>query len=91
MSGYLHLVYSNSLMPHTTFSRQVEMLMDHQPFFIETKIDGERMQLHKKGEEYRYFSRGSVLFLHDFITVFYRSFKIFLHAGKKALGNCTPL
>ena len=32
-------------------------LMDHQMFLIETKFDGERMQLHKQGNQYRYFSR----------------------------------
>ena len=26
-------------------------------FLIEEKLDGERIQLHKRGEEYRYFSR----------------------------------
>lgn len=34
--------------------------MDNKPFIMETKFDGERMQLHKKGDEYKYFSRGSV-------------------------------
>ncbi|XP_014680944.1 PREDICTED: DNA ligase 4-like [Priapulus caudatus] len=37
---------------------KVEKLMGHGKFFIETKWDGERMQLHKKGNEYKYFSRG---------------------------------
>lgn len=31
--------------------------MDHQSFFIETKFDGDRMQLHKQGNQYRYYSR----------------------------------
>ena len=31
--------------------------MDHQQFYIETKFDGDRMQLHKQGNQYRYFSR----------------------------------
>lgn len=34
-------------------------LMNHQPFYIETKFDGDRMQLHKQGNQYRYFSRSS--------------------------------
>ena len=32
--------------------------MDNKSFFIETKFDGERMQLHRKDSEYKYFSRG---------------------------------
>ncbi len=35
--------------------------MNHEEFFIETKVDGERIQLHKRNEEYRYFSRGYVI------------------------------
>ncbi|KAG5455422.1 MAG: DNA ligase N terminus-domain-containing protein, partial [Olpidium bornovanus] len=31
--------------------------MNHHPFWIERKLDGERAQLHKKGNEYRYWSR----------------------------------
>lgn len=31
--------------------------MDNQSFYIETKIDGERMQLHKQGDCFMYFSR----------------------------------
>ena len=37
--------------------------MDHEPFYIETKIDGERMQLHKRGNEFRYFSRRYAWFV----------------------------
>eukprot|EP00118_Oscarella_pearsei_P008725 m.46483 g.46483 ORF g.46483 m.46483 type:complete len:987 (+) comp33697_c0_seq3:313-3273(+) len=37
----------------------VEKLMDHKEFFIETKYDGDRMQLHKEGDKYLYFSRSS--------------------------------
>lgn len=36
---------------------QVVKLMEHETFFIENKFDGDRMQLHKKGSQYRYFSR----------------------------------
>ena len=32
----------------------VEKLMQHRDFIIETKIDGERMQLHKNDQEYRF-------------------------------------
>jgi DNA ligase-4 len=31
--------------------------MQHKPFLIEEKMDGERIQLHKKGNEYKYISR----------------------------------
>ncbi|XP_022104577.1 DNA ligase 4-like [Acanthaster planci] len=45
---------------------QVEKLMEHKPFYIETKLDGERMQLHKEGNDYKYFSRRS----HDYSRSF---------------------
>jgi hypothetical protein len=35
--------------------------MSGSEFFIEEKLDGERIQLHKRGNEYLYFSR-SVIF-----------------------------
>ncbi|XP_065834565.1 DNA ligase 4-like [Oscarella lobularis] len=38
---------------------QVTRLMDHKEFFMETKYDGDRMQLHKDGEKYLYYSRSS--------------------------------
>lgn len=41
----------------TFFVIQVVKLMEHQQFYIETKFDGDRMQLHKQGNQYRYFSR----------------------------------
>jgi len=31
-------------------------------FVVEEKLDGERMQLHKKGNEYRYWSRFVLVF-----------------------------
>ncbi|GIX83138.1 DNA ligase 4 [Caerostris darwini] len=37
---------------------QVEQLTGGTPFVIETKYDGERLQLHKHGSSYMYFSRG---------------------------------
>lgn len=36
---------------------QIKEMMDKQEMFAETKMDGERMQMHRKGEEYRYFTR----------------------------------
>ena len=40
-----------------TFHLQVEKLMNNEPFYIETKVDGERMQLHKEKNAFMYFSR----------------------------------
>lgn len=36
---------------------KVERHMEHKPFYIETKLDGERIQLHKDGDKFKYFSR----------------------------------
>ena len=38
---------------------QAVKLADGQAFYVETKFDGDRMQMHKQGDEYRYFSRSS--------------------------------
>ena len=38
-------------------------LMNNEPFYIETKFDGDRMQLHKQGAQYRYYSRRYVRIL----------------------------
>lgn len=43
---------------------KMEKVMDNKSFFIETKFDGERMQLHKKNGEYKYFSRGGNDYTH---------------------------
>ncbi|XP_076463012.1 LOW QUALITY PROTEIN: DNA ligase 4-like [Babylonia areolata] len=37
---------------------KIEKLMEGRPYLIETKLDGERVLLHKKGDEYKYFSRS---------------------------------
>ncbi|XP_043927269.1 DNA ligase 4 [Protopterus annectens] len=37
--------------------KSIEKQMNNQSFYIETKLDGERMQLHKDGDVYKYFSR----------------------------------
>ncbi|KAK7101253.1 DNA ligase 4-like [Littorina saxatilis] len=37
---------------------KIEKIMEGRPYFIETKLDGERVLLHKKGDEYKYFSRS---------------------------------
>ena len=54
--------------------------MDHMPFFLETKFDGDRMQLHKQGNQYRYFSRRC--------TIVSFCFKFFSHSfGKKSKAS----
>ncbi|CAN7940810.1 unnamed protein product [Ixodes hexagonus] len=46
--------------------RTVERRLGREAFFAETKFDGERLQVHKKDGEYRYFTRGS----HDYSSGF---------------------
>lgn len=36
---------------------KVETQMKNQTYYVETKYDGERSQIHKKGNRYKYFSR----------------------------------
>ena len=43
----------------------VKHLKDKQ-FYIETKYDGERCQLHKQGDKFRFFSRNGFDFTNDF-------------------------
>lgn len=45
-------------------ARDVVASMENMPFWIETKIDGERVQIHKDGDNYRYWSRNSTEFTH---------------------------
>ncbi|XP_068124119.1 DNA ligase 4 [Hyperolius riggenbachi] len=45
---------------------QIEKQMNHQSFYIETKLDGERMQLHKDGDVYKYFSRNGFDYTQQF-------------------------
>lgn len=42
----------------------VEKSMKNEQFWIETKLDGERLVLHKKGSEYKWFSRNSTDYTH---------------------------
>lgn len=46
--------------------RNVEKQMGNSPFFIETKLDGERIQLHKDGDVYKYFSRNAYEYTQQF-------------------------
>ncbi|PFX16725.1 DNA ligase 4 [Stylophora pistillata] len=45
---------------------EVENVMNNQSFYIETKIDGERMQLHKDKDSFMYFSRSANEYTHVF-------------------------
>uniref|UniRef100_A0A8C4R0L4 DNA ligase n=1 Tax=Eptatretus burgeri TaxID=7764 RepID=A0A8C4R0L4_EPTBU len=47
---------------------EIQQLMGNVPFYIEPKLDGERVQLHKDGNSYRYFSRNSFDFSNEFGT-----------------------
>ncbi|KAM3935052.1 DNA ligase 4 [Leptodactylus fuscus] len=46
--------------------QQIEKQMNHQSFYIETKLDGERMQMHKDGDVYKYFSRNGYDYTQQF-------------------------
>lgn len=45
---------------------RVEKDMKHQTFYIETKLDGERMQMHRDGDVYQYFSRNGYNYTDQF-------------------------
>lgn len=45
---------------------RIEKDMKHQNFYIETKLDGERMQMHKDGDVYQYFSRNGYNYTEQF-------------------------
>lgn len=47
---------------------KIETLLKNQSFYIETKYDGERFQLHKSNDKYGYYSRNS----HDYSDTFGR-------------------
>ncbi|KAM5288996.1 DNA ligase 4 [Ctenodactylus gundi] len=44
----------------------IEKDMKQQSFYIETKLDGERMQMHKDGDVYQYFSRNGYNYTDQF-------------------------
>ncbi|XP_075056093.1 DNA ligase 4 [Mixophyes fleayi] len=46
--------------------QHIEKQMNHQSFYIETKLDGERMQMHKDGDVYKYFSRNGFDYTQQF-------------------------
>ncbi|XP_012878466.1 PREDICTED: DNA ligase 4 [Dipodomys ordii] len=45
---------------------RIEKDMKNQGFYIETKLDGERMQMHKDGDVYQYFSRNGFDYTQQF-------------------------
>lgn len=57
--------------------QEVEKLMKNEPFVIEVKFDGERVQIHKEGNKFKYFSRGG----HDCTNTY---------GGSPLEGNLTP-
>ncbi|KAK9981044.1 hypothetical protein ABG768_000612 [Culter alburnus] len=46
--------------------RQIEKQMGNRPFYIETKLDGERIQLHKAGDVYKFYTRNSYEYTQQF-------------------------
>ncbi|XP_062270491.1 DNA ligase 4 [Scomber scombrus] len=57
--------------------RNVEKQMGNSPFYIETKLDGERIQLHKDGDVYKYYSRNAFEYTQQF-------------GGSPLAGSLTP-
>lgn len=56
---------------------EIQTSLGSKPFYVETKYDGERMQLHKKRDEYKYFSRNG----HDYASTY---------GSSPFVGNLTP-
>lgn len=46
--------------------RNVEKQMSNSQFYVQTKLDGERIQLHKDGDVYKYFSRNAFEYTQQF-------------------------
>lgn len=69
---------------------QIEKLMSNQSFYIENKYDGERIQLHKEGNKYMYFSRNCIDFTNHYGgTPFEGSFTPFIaEAFNSNMKNC---
>ena len=55
----------------------IKHIKDDQVFWIQTKFDGERIQLHKSGQEYRYWSRNAT----DYT---------YLYGSSPSTGSLTP-
>ncbi|KAG7463404.1 hypothetical protein MATL_G00176210 [Megalops atlanticus] len=70
--------------------KQVEKHMNYRSFYIETKLDGERIQLHKDGDVYKYFSRNSYEYTQQFgVSPLQGSLTPFIHnIFKPHVRNC---
>ncbi|KAJ8351482.1 hypothetical protein SKAU_G00229580 [Synaphobranchus kaupii] len=70
--------------------KQVEKQMNNRSFFLETKLDGERIQLHKDGDVYKYFTRNSYEYTQQFgATPLQGSLTPFIHnVFKSQVRNC---
>ncbi|KAG9335030.1 hypothetical protein JZ751_006171 [Albula glossodonta] len=70
--------------------KQVEKQMNHRSFYIETKLDGERIQLHKDGDVYKYFTRNAFEYTQQFgATPLQGSLTPFIHnVFKPHVRNC---
>ncbi|XP_053139773.1 DNA ligase 4 isoform X2 [Hemicordylus capensis] len=70
--------------------QQIEKQMNNQSFYIETKLDGERMQMHKDGDVYKYFSRNGYDYTQQFgSSPLEGSLTPFIHnAFKNNIQNC---
>ncbi|XP_027722174.1 DNA ligase 4 [Vombatus ursinus] len=70
--------------------QRVEKDMKHQSFYIETKLDGERMQMHKDGDVYQFFSRNGYDYTEQFGDSSLKgSLTPFIHnAFKTNIQNC---
>ncbi|XP_072332377.1 DNA ligase 4 isoform X2 [Scyliorhinus torazame] len=70
--------------------KHIEKLMHNQSFYLETKLDGERIQLHKDGDVYKYFSRNGFDYSQQFgASSLQGSLTPFIHnTFKSTLQNC---
>ncbi|XP_007891664.1 DNA ligase 4 [Callorhinchus milii] len=70
--------------------KNIEKQMHNQSFYLETKLDGERMQLHKDGDVYKYFSRNGYDYTQQFGTSpLVGSLTPFIHrVFKPTIQNC---
>ena len=64
-------------------------------FIIEEKLDGERMQLHKRGNEYFYCSRLSPMLFPAFAPSLFHNFRkgknyTYLYGSHVGTGSLTP-
>ncbi|XP_067842559.1 DNA ligase 4 [Heptranchias perlo] len=70
--------------------KNIEKSLQNQSFYLEIKLDGERMQLHKDGDVYKYFSRNGYDYSQQFgASSLQGSLTPFIHnIFKSTLQNC---